>query len=33
MKIKNLVPALALSAAAVPATSMAEVTANAGWVS
>jgi hypothetical protein len=33
MKIKNLVPALALSAAAVPATSMADVSANAGWVS
>jgi len=33
MKTKNLVTALALSAAAVPATSMAEVTANAGWVS
>ena len=33
MKIKNLVPALVLSAAAVPATSMAETTANIGWVS
>ena len=33
MKIKNLVPALVLSAAAVPATSQAEVTANIGWVS
>ena len=33
MKIKNLVPALALSAAVVPATSMADVSANAGWVS
>lgn len=33
MKIKNLVPALALSAVAVPATSMAETTANIGWVS
>jgi hypothetical protein len=33
MKIKNLVPALALSAVAVPATSMADVSANAGWVS
>ena len=33
MKMKNLIPVLALSAAAVPATSMAEVTANAGWVS
>src|SRR5688572_4811870 len=33
MKIKNLVPALALSAAVVPATSMADVAANAGWVS
>ena len=33
MKIKNLVPALALSTVVVPATSMAEVTANAGWVS
>ena len=33
MKIKNLVPALVLSAVAVPATSMAETTANMGWVS
>jgi uncharacterized protein (TIGR02001 family) len=33
MKIKNLVPALALSTVVVPATSMADVTANAGWVS
>jgi uncharacterized protein (TIGR02001 family) len=33
MKIKNLVPALALSTVVVPATSMAEVTANMGWVS
>ena len=33
MKIKNLVPALVLSAVAVPATSMAETTANIGWVS
>ena len=33
MKIKNLVPALALSTLVVPATSMAEVTANMGWVS
>jgi uncharacterized protein (TIGR02001 family) len=33
MKIKNLVPALVLSAAAVPATSHAETTANIGWVS
>ena len=31
MKIKNLVPALVLSAAAVPATSMAETTANIGF--
>jgi hypothetical protein len=31
MKIKNLVPALVLSAVAVPATSMAETTANIGW--
>jgi len=31
MKIKNLVPALALSAVVVPATSMAETTANIGW--
>lgn len=33
MKTKNLVPALVLSTAVVPATSMAEVTANMGWVS
>ena len=33
MKIKNLVPALVLSTVAVPATSMAETTANIGWVS
>jgi uncharacterized protein (TIGR02001 family) len=33
MKIKNLVPALALSAVVVPATSMADISANAGWVS
>lgn len=34
MKTKNLVPALVISAAAVvPATSMAEVSANIGWVS
>jgi|SRR5688572_15008125 uncharacterized protein (TIGR02001 family) len=33
MKIKNLVPALALSTLVVPATSMADVTANVGWVS
>jgi len=33
MKIKNFVPALVLSAVAVPATSMAETTANIGWVS
>ena len=34
MNTKKLVPALVISAAAmVPATSMAEVTANAGWVS
>jgi hypothetical protein len=33
MKTKNLVQALALSTLAVPAVSMAEVTANAGWVS
>lgn len=33
MKIKNLVPALVLSTAVVPATSMAETTANIGWVS
>ena len=33
MKIKNLVPALALSAVVVPATSMADVSANTGWVS
>lgn len=33
MKIKNLVPAFALSAAMLPATSYAEVTANIGWVS
>jgi hypothetical protein len=31
MKTKNLVPALVLAAAAVPATSMAETTANIGW--
>ena len=31
MKIKNLVPALVLSAVAVPATSMAETTANIGF--
>jgi uncharacterized protein Gcw-chp len=33
MKIKNLVPALVLSTVVVPATSMAETTANIGWVS
>ena len=33
MKIKNLVPALALSTLAVPAASMAEVTANVGFSS
>ncbi len=33
MTMKNLIPVLALSAAAVPATSMAEVSANIGWVS
>jgi uncharacterized protein (TIGR02001 family) len=33
MKIKNLVPALVVSTVAVPATSMAEMTANIGWVS
>jgi hypothetical protein len=33
MKIKNLVPALALSAVVAPATSHAEVSANIGWVS
>jgi hypothetical protein len=33
MKIKKLVPALVLSTVVVPATSMAEVTANMGWVS
>jgi hypothetical protein len=33
MTIKNIVPALVLSAVAVPATSMAETTANIGWVS
>ena len=33
MKIKNLVPALVLSTVAVPATSMAETTANIGWAS
>jgi uncharacterized protein (TIGR02001 family) len=35
MKIKNLIPALALagSATVVPATSMAQVSANMGWVS
>lgn len=33
MKTKSLIPVLALSAAAVPATSMAEVTANIGWAS
>jgi hypothetical protein len=33
MKIRNLVPALTLSTVVVPATSMADVTANAGWVS
>ena len=33
MKTKNLVPALVLSTVAVPATSMAETTANMGWVS
>lgn len=34
MKTKNLIPALVISAAAaVPATSMAEVSANVGWVS
>jgi hypothetical protein len=33
MKTKNLVKALVLSSVAVPAVSMAEVTANAGWVS
>ena len=31
MKTKNLVPALVLAVAAVPATSMAETTANIGW--
>jgi hypothetical protein len=31
MKTKNLVPALVLAAAAVPATSMADTTANIGW--
>ena len=33
MKIKNVVPALVLSTVAVPAASMAETTANMGWVS
>ena len=33
MQIKNLVPALALSTMVVPATSMADVSANIGWVS
>ena len=33
MKINKLIPALALSTLVVPATSMAEVSANIGWVS
>jgi hypothetical protein len=33
MTIKNLIPALALSTLVVPATSMADVSANIGWVS
>ena len=33
MKIKNLVPALILSTVVVPATSMADMSANVGWVS
>jgi hypothetical protein len=33
MKMKSLIPVLALSTVVVPATSMAEVSANIGWVS
>jgi len=33
MNVKNILPALVLSTAAIPATSMAQMTANAGWVS